>query len=82
MIQLNEKGNVPLPVMPPFLADSDEEESCQTFILYLKKPTNPLRLCCGALTQRDGGRPSYFLSGSPLYFLHIFTSNHRLGEIA
>lgn len=32
VIQLNEKGNGPLLVMPPFLADSDEEESRQTFV--------------------------------------------------
>lgn len=32
VIQLDKKGNGPLLVMPPFLADSDEEESRQTLV--------------------------------------------------
>lgn len=77
VIQLNEKGNGPLLVMPPFLADSDEEESRQTFVSQLKENTIPLGLC-SALTQRDGIKSITLLSGSPFYSLHFFTNNCHL----
>lgn len=71
VIQLNEKGNVPLPVMPPFLMRR-----------RAARPSSFTKKTHKSLASRDGGRASHFLSGSPLYFLHIFTNNHRLGEIA